>query len=78
MRGMEAISRLRRSGMTTAEIAAGIKDKSNGHLVRAYERGKRFPSAMRFTCLVELAESRGLLLLARDFIVPAGECEPEG
>lgn len=74
---MEAINRLRRSGMSTAAIAAGIKDKSGGHLVRLYERGLRFPSRATYVCIVELAESRGLLLTARDFIREPEACEAE-
>ncbi|KAF1706261.1 hypothetical protein CSC73_16270 [Pseudoxanthomonas sacheonensis] len=63
--------------MTTAEIAAGIKDKSGGHLVRMYENYTRFPGRERFVCLIELAELRGITLVARDFIPPASEiaCE---
>ena len=72
---MEAISRLRRSGMTTADIASAIADKSGGHLVRLYERGMRFPSKKTYTCIVEVAEARGLLLTARDFIKQADACE---
>lgn len=75
---MEAISRLRKSGMTTAQIADGIKDKSGGHLVRLYERGLRFPSRQTYVCIVELAESRGLLLTARDFIREPEVCEAAG
>jgi hypothetical protein len=74
---MQAIVKLRRSGMTTAEIASGIGDKSGGHLVRAYERGERFPSRKTFACMVELAESRGLTFLARDFLNAADKCETD-
>lgn len=72
---MEAINRLRKSGMTTAQIAEAIADKSGGHLVRAYDKHARFPSRKTFTCLVELAESRGIVLFARDFIPPSIPCE---
>jgi hypothetical protein len=73
---MEAINRLRRSGMTTRQIAEAIKDDSGGHLVRLYERGKRFPSRRTYVCIVEVAEARGLLLTARDFIAEE-RCEPD-
>ncbi len=73
---MKAITRLRMSGLSTAQIAEGINDKSGGHLVRAYERGERFPSRRTFACVVELAESRGITLMARDFMVRAA-CEQE-
>lgn len=75
---MKAIDRLRKSGMTTTQIAEGIGDKSGGHLVRAYERGKRFPGRRSYTCIVELAESRGLVLLARDFVLSGDSCEDVG
>lgn len=64
---MKAISRLRLSGLTTAQIAEAIKDKSRGHLVRAYESHTRFPSRKTYGLIVELAESRGITLMARDF-----------
>lgn len=61
--------------MTTAQIAEAIADKSGGHLVRAYDKHDRFPSRKTFTCIVELAESRGIVLFARDFIPPSLNCE---
>lgn len=72
---MEAINRLRKSGLTTAQIAEAISDKSRGHLVRAYEKHERFPGRRSFTCLVELAEARGVTLLARDFLAPKANCD---
>lgn len=72
---MKAIARLRRSGLTTRQIAQGLG--CTEHLVRLYERGLRFPSKKTFVCAVELAESRGLLLTARDFIHENDECEGE-
>jgi hypothetical protein len=72
---MEAINRLRKSGLTTAQIAEGIKDKSGGHLVRMYENYARFPSKRTFACIVELAESRGITLVARDFLSKDDKCE---
>ena len=74
---MRAIQKLRQSGLGTAEIASGIGDKSGGHLVRAYEKYGRFPSKRTFTCIVELAEARGVPLYARDFLAPKDACEPE-
>lgn len=61
--------------MTTAQIAEAIADKSGGHLVRAYDKHARFPSRRTFVCLVELAESRGITLFARDFLPPMVACE---
>lgn len=75
---MKAISRLRLSGLTTVQIAEAINDQSRGHLVRAYEKFTRFPSKKSFVCLVELAESRGITLLARDFLAPRDACETDG
>lgn len=74
---MKAIQKLRQSGLGTAEIAAGIGDRSRGHLVRAYEKFDRFPSRRTFTCIVELAESRGITLLARDFLANHDKCETD-
>ena len=75
MRRMKAIQRLRKSGMTTVQIAEAINDKSGGHLVRMYDKRDRFPSKRTFVCILEAAESRGLTLLARDFIDSADSCE---
>lgn len=72
---MKAISRLRLSGLKTPEIAEAINDKSRGHLVRAYENHSRFPSRRTFVCIVELAESRGITLMARDFLDLRAECQ---
>lgn len=73
---MNAINRLRKSGLTTAQIAQGVG--CTEHMVRLYERGLRFPSKKNFVCIVELAESRGLLLVARDFISDGDACEGDG
>lgn len=70
---MKAIERLRKSGLTTAQIADGVG--CSKHMVRLYERGKKFPSRKNYVCIVELAEARGLLLVARDFIVANDACE---
>ncbi len=75
MRHMKAIQRLRKSGMTTAQIADAINDKSGGHLVRMYDKRDRFPSKRTFVCVLETAEARGITLLARDFIDGADSCE---
>ena len=63
------------SGLTTVQIAEAINDKSRGHLVRAYEKFERFASKRTFVCVVELAESRGITLLARDFLAVPEQCE---
>lgn len=70
---MEAIKKLRRSGMDTAAIASGIGCAPP--LIYMYEKGSRFPGKANFICIVELAESRGLTLLARDFISKKDHCE---
>jgi len=75
---MRAIAKLRRCGYTTSQIAKGIGDKSGGHLVRLYERGKRFPGRKSFVCIVEMAELHGVILQARDFIANDEACEPDG
>jgi hypothetical protein len=72
---MEAIKKLRRSGMDTAALVAGIGCKAP--LIYMYENGRRFPSKRNFVCIVELAESRGLTLLARDFIADNEKCESD-
>lgn len=57
---------LYRSGLTREGVATAIDQTT--HSVRLYERGKRFPSKAPFASIVQLAESRGLTLLARDFL----------
>jgi len=74
---MRAITKLRRCGYTTSQIARGIGDKSGGHLVRLYERGLRFPGRKSFVCIVEMAELHGVTLQARDFIASGEACEPD-
>jgi transcriptional regulator with XRE-family HTH domain len=63
---MIAIDRLQRAGFSRAEIArrSGVSPQ----LIGMYERGRRFPSRKTFERLVALAESRGLTLLASDFL----------
>lgn len=74
---MQAISKLRRSGMSTREIADGAN--TDPHVIYSYEKFRRFPGRGIFLCLVEMAEARGLTLLARDFLPPASaaHCEPQ-
>lgn len=75
---MQAISKLRRSGMSTQEIADGAN--TDTHVIYSYESFRRFPGQKIFLCLVEMAETRGVTLLARDFLPPADavHCEPNG
>lgn len=68
---MKALNLLYRSGLTRATLAAAIDQTT--HSIRLYERGERFPGKQPFTNLVELAESRGMTLLARDFIELNGD-----
>lgn len=64
---MDAITKLIRSGMTRKQIALEI-GLSEPTLIGMYERGDRFPGRDNFRAIVDLAESRGLTLLARDFL----------
>ena len=66
---MNAITLLRNTGLTTAEIAAAVG--CTYHTVMNYERGDRFPTGDRYRALVELGKSRGLLLRADDFTATA-------
>ena len=75
MRAMKAIQRLERAGFTRQQIAAGLPGTTGVPLVRLYERGERFPRKAHYVCLVEMAGSRGLTLLARDFLDLADDCE---
>lgn len=68
---MEAIAKLIRSGLTRKQIALTIGLKTP-HLIGLYAQGKRFPTQKNFRALVDLADSRGILLLARDFLVDEG------
>lgn len=63
---MRALKRLYQSGMTRASVAEKIG--ASTQLVGLYERDQRFPGREKYTQIVQLAESRGLTLLARDFI----------
>lgn len=62
---MRAIARLKKSGMTRSEIAAAIG--VSRHAVRFWELGLRSPTHDSREKLMELAATRGLVLLASDF-----------
>lgn len=72
---MKAISKLRQSGLTTAQIAAQVPCTT--HALRYYERGKRFPSEELYSAITALASSRGITLLATDFVVSEGKIAAE-
>jgi predicted transcriptional regulator len=63
---MRAISRLIESGMTRKQIALslGVSEQAVGMCAR----DKRWVSHRMFRGLVDLAASRGIELLARDFL----------
>lgn len=63
---MLAIKRLEATGLTPPRIADAIGVTS--HALRLYKLMKRFPNKHSFVALVRLAESRGVVLLASDFI----------
>jgi hypothetical protein len=63
---MEAISRLIRSGMTRKQIALTLEVSEQA--IGMLHRGQRFPGRKLYVAIVGLAESRGLCLLAKDFI----------
>lgn len=64
---MDAIKKLIRSGMTRKQIALSI-GLNEPTLIGMYERGERFPGRDNYRAIVNLAESRGMTLLARDFL----------
>lgn len=70
---MKAIQRLERAGFSRKQIADGIGVGIPA--LAMYRRGDRFPSRKTFVCLIEMAETKGLTLLARDFIEPSDHCE---
>lgn len=70
---MKAIKRLELAGFTRKQIADGIGVGMPA--LAMYRRGDRFPSRKTFVCLVEMAETKGLTLMARDFLEPADHCE---
>lgn len=65
---MNAIDLLRRTGLTTQQIADALACTT--HAIRYYEQGKRFPKGKAYEAIVELASQRGVRLLADDFIDP--------
>lgn len=72
---MKALERLYQSGMTRASVATAID--ADPQLIGLYERCQRFPQLRNYSRIVNLADSRGVLLLARDFIERAG-CGNDG
>lgn len=62
---MKAIELIRRTGLTTAEIAEAVGCTT--HSIRYYERGKRFPNGDQYRRINDLALRRGLTLTAADF-----------
>lgn len=67
---MNAINRLKKSGLSRAEIAR--RSGLPYHTVAMYDRGGRHPGADAIRALVALAESRGITLLATD-LLPAND-----
>lgn len=65
---MNAISLLKRAGLSRADIAEGVGVTS--HMVGMYERFQRFPGGEKFAAIVRLADSKGIALLAADFLKP--------
>lgn len=63
---MLAIKRIEATGMTSPRIAEAVHVTT--HALRYYKAMKRFPNKHVYTALVHLAESRGITLLASDFI----------
>jgi hypothetical protein len=64
---MKAISLLIASGLTRKQIALTIGVTS--HWVRLLEIDERFPGWKTYRGLVEMAEARGIQLMARDFFI---------
>ena len=67
---MNAINRLKASGLTHTEIARRVG--LTYQAVKQYARGDRYPSQSAARALVALAESRGITLLATD-LLPAND-----
>lgn len=63
---MNAIDRLKASGLKPTEIArrSGLTYQA----VKQYASGARYPNQQAARALVALAESRGITLLATDFL----------
>lgn len=68
---MKAIQKLRKSGMSRAQIAAALG--VTRHAVGFWERGERSPDHDNREKLIALAESRGVLLLGSDFSKENGD-----
>jgi hypothetical protein len=69
LRAMKAITKLEKTGLTVADIAAHL-DCCHA-LIRYYRRGERFPTRRNYEGLIALAASRKIALKADDFILPA-------
>jgi hypothetical protein len=69
LRAMKAIAKLEKTGLTVADIAAGLQ--CTEALVRYYRRGQRFPTRRLYARMIALAASRKIALKADDFILPA-------
>lgn len=67
---MRAIQRIEATGMPSPRIAEAVHVTS--HALRHYKAMRRFPNQHVYTALVHLAESRGVTLLASDFITDGG------
>jgi len=67
---MNAIELLRRTGLTTSDIAKEVG--CTPHAIRHYETGRRFPNGKQYRRINDLALRRGLSLTAADF-----ETKPE-
>lgn len=63
---MRAIKRIEATGMPAPRIADAVHVTT--HAMRYYQTMQRFPNKHVYTALVRLAESRGVVLLASDFI----------
>ena len=63
---MDAINKLRDTGLSTSEIARGVGCTT--HAIRLYERGKRFPDSQKFKAIIAFAATRQIELSAADFI----------
>lgn len=75
---MKVIQRLERAGYTRQQIADGAQIGLPA--LAMYRRGDRFPSRKTYICFVEMAEAKGLVLMARDFLPDPDKtsCEETG
>lgn len=71
---MNAIDRLKASGLKPTEIArrSGLTYQA----VKQYASGSRYPNQQAARALVALAESRGITLLATDFLPEPATAAP--